>query len=103
SVGTLVPLVAVQTVEASAAAIYYLDHSTMVTAALFILADLIGKQRGKVADRLTVGRPVTQPVLLGFGFVIAAVAAIGMPPLSGFIAKIWLLKATFNSEYGVVF
>ncbi|KAF7774477.1 multicomponent K+:H+ antiporter subunit D [Pseudoalteromonas citrea] len=103
SVGTLVALVAVQTVEASAAAIYYLVHSTMVTAALFILADLIGRQRGKVADRITVGRPVTQPILLGFGFVIAAVAAIGMPPLSGFIAKIWLLKATFNSEYGIVF
>ena len=53
SVGTLVALVAVQTVEATSAAIFYLVHSTLVTAALFLLADLIGRQRGKVADRIT--------------------------------------------------
>lgn len=103
SVGTLVALVAVQTVEASSAAIYYLVHSTLVTAALFILADLIGRQRGKVTDRITAGIPVAQPMLLGFCFLIAAVAVIGMPPLSGFIGKVWLLKATLNAEYTIVF
>ncbi|MBU2872352.1 monovalent cation/H+ antiporter subunit D [Colwellia sp. E2M01] len=103
SVGTLVALVTVQTVEASSVAIYYLVHSTLVTAALFILADLIGHQRGKVADRITAGTPVSQPMLLGICFLIAAVAVIGMPPLSGFIAKIWLLKATWETEYGVIF
>jgi multicomponent K+:H+ antiporter subunit D len=35
--------------------------------------------------------------------LIAAVAVIGMPPLSGFIGKVWLLKATLNAEYTVVF
>jgi len=103
SVGTLVALVAVQTAEASAAAIYYLVHSTLVTAALFILADLIARQRGKVADRITAATPVHQPMLLGVCFLIAAVAVIGMPPLSGFIGKVWLLKATLNAEYTFVF
>jgi multicomponent K+:H+ antiporter subunit D len=103
SVGTLVALVAVQTVEASSAAIYYLVHSTLVTAALFLLADLIARQRGNVADRITAGPPVSQPRLLGVCFLIAAVAVIGMPPLSGFIGKVWLLKATLNAEYTVVF
>jgi multicomponent K+:H+ antiporter subunit D len=103
SVGTLVALVAIQTLEASSAAIYYLVHSTLVTAALFLLADLIGRQRGKVADRITVGPPVAQPRLLGICFFIAAVAVIGMPPLSGFIGKVWLLKATLNAEYSLVF
>ncbi|GHE85768.1 monovalent cation/H+ antiporter subunit D [Thalassotalea profundi] len=103
SVGTLVALVTVQTVEASSAAIYYLVHSTLVTAALFILADLIGRQRGKVADRITVGTPVSQPKLLGTCFIIAAVAVIGMPPLSGFIGKVWLLKSTVNYEYSFIF
>ena len=103
SVGTLVALVAVQTVEASSAAIYYLVHSTLVTAALFLLADLIGRQRGKVADRITAGPPVSQPGLLGVCFLIAAVTVMGMPPLSGFIGKVWLLKATLNAEYTVVF
>jgi len=103
SVGTLVALVAVQTIEASSAAIYYLVHSTLVTAALFILADLIGRQRGETSDRITVGLPVYQPRLLGVCFLIAGIAVIGMPPLSGFIGKIWLLKATLNLEYTMVF
>ncbi|PKH86577.1 monovalent cation/H+ antiporter subunit D [Colwellia sp. Bg11-28] len=103
SVGTLVALVAVQTVEASSAAIYYLVHSTLVTAALFILADLIGRQRGNVADRITAGPPLSQPRLLGVCFLIAGIAVIGMPPLSGFIGKVWLLKATLNAEYTFVF
>ncbi len=103
SVGTLVALVAVQTVEASAAAIYYLVHSTLVTAALFLLADLIGRQRGDIVDHISAGPAVAQPRLLGVCFLIAAVAVIGMPPLSGFIGKVWLLKATLNAEYTVVF
>ncbi|TYK66468.1 monovalent cation/H+ antiporter subunit D [Colwellia echini] len=103
SVGTLVALVTIQTVEASSAAIYYLVHSTLVTAALFLLADLIGRQRGKVADRITAGTPVAQPALLGVCFLIAAIAVIGMPPLSGFIGKVWLLQATLNTEYSMVF
>lgn len=103
SVGTLVALVAVQSVEASSAAIYYLVHSTLVTAALFILADLIGRQRGDIADRIIAGPAVSQPRLLGICFLIAGIAVIGMPPLSGFIGKVWLLKATLNAEYTFVF
>lgn len=102
SVGTLVALVAIQTIEASSAAIYYLVHSTLVTAALFILADLIGRQRGSVADRISAGPPVSQPRLLGICFFIAALAVIGMPPLSGFISKVWLLKATIGAPYSFV-
>lgn len=103
SVGTLVALVAVQTVQSSAAAIFYLVHSTLVTAALFILADLIGRQRGEVVDQIRSGPPITQVRLLGCCFLIAGIAVIGMPPLSGFIGKIWLLKATLNAGYAMVF
>lgn len=103
SVGTLVVLVAVQTIESTAAAIYYLVHSTLVTAALFLLAGLIGAQRGDVADRITAGPPILQPRLLGVCFLVAGVAVIGMPPLSGFIAKVWLLKTTLNLEFTMVF
>jgi len=103
SVGTLVALVAVQTVESSAAAIYYLVHSTLVTAALFLLAGLIGAQRGNTADRISAGPPMLQARLLGICFLVAGVAVIGMPPLSGFIAKVWLLETTLNLEYTMVF
>lgn len=103
SVGTLVALVAVQTIEATASAIYYLVHSTLVTAALFLLADLIGQQRPNVYDRITAGPAIKQAKLLGCCFLIAAIAVIGMPPFSGFIGKIWLLQSTLDAEYAIVF
>lgn len=103
SVGTLVALVALQNVNATAALLYYLVHSTLVCAALFLLADLIATQRGKVADRLVAGRSVKQPFLLGVCFIIAALTVVGMPPLSGFVGKIWILKATLNSEQALLF
>lgn len=93
SVGTLVSLVALQTELSAAAALYYTVHSTLVTAALFLLADLIANQRGKAADRLVSGRRVIQPVLLGFMFVLAAITVAGLPPFSGFIGKLMLLQA----------
>ncbi len=103
SVGTLVALVSIQTLQASAAAIYYLAHSTLVTAALFLLADLIGRQRGDISDRISAGPKPLQPRLLGVCFLIVGVAVIGMPPLSGFIGKVWLLKATIDAQYTFVF
>ncbi|MGO3299759.1 MAG: monovalent cation/H+ antiporter subunit D [Pseudoalteromonas sp.] len=103
SVGTLVALVAIQDESATAALLYYLVHSTLVCAALFLIADLIARQRGKVSDRLVAGRAVAQPFLLGICFLVAALAVIGMPPLSGFIGKIWVLKTTLNNEQALWF
>ena len=37
------------------ASLYYLVHSTLVGAALFLLADLLGEHRGALADRLVPG------------------------------------------------
>jgi len=81
----------------------WLVHSTLVTAALFLLADLIATQRGKAGDRLVGGRAVKQPFLLGACFIIAGLTVIGMPPLSGFVGKILILKTTLNSEQALVF
>ncbi|ATC94077.1 monovalent cation/H+ antiporter subunit D [Pseudoalteromonas tunicata] len=96
SVGTLVAAVAMHSVMATAAALYYIIHSTVLVAALFLLAELIGLQRGKTADRLVPARAVTQPLLLGSCFIIASLGVIGMPPLSGFIGKIWFLEAALE-------
>jgi multicomponent K+:H+ antiporter subunit D len=103
SVGTLVALIALQNVTATAALLYYVVHSTLITAALFLLADLIAKQRGKVADRFAPGRAVTQPYLLGACFIFAALTVIGMPPLSGFVGKIWILKSTLSAGQAPLF
>lgn len=93
SVGTLLVAVALQSPEATAAGLYYLVHSTLVCAALFLIADLIGQQRGKAGDRFVVSRRVRQPALLEVMFFIAAMTVAGIPPFSGFVGKVLVLQA----------
>ncbi len=93
SVGSLIAVLALGSAEALAAVLYYCLHSTLIAAALFLLADLIAVQRGTVQDRLVAGRPLQQAWLLGILFFVSALVVVGMPPLSGFAAKIWLLQA----------
>lgn len=93
SVGTLLAGVALNTEAALAASFYYLIHSTWICGALFLLANLIQRQRGDLGDRITKGPRMAQSVLLGSLFFIAAVSVIGLPPLSGFIGKLLLLSA----------
>ncbi len=93
SVGTMLAGIGLFNVEGITATLYYLPHTTLVTAGLFLLADLIIRQRGTSGDHFGVGPPLTQPTPLGVLFFLGAVAAAGMPPLSGFIGKLLLLKA----------
>ncbi len=93
SVGTLLAVIALERENATAAALYYLLHSTLISAGLFLLADLIARQRGKVGDRLVPGRGLGQNRLLGALFFIGAIAVIGMPPLAGFVGKALMLSA----------
>ncbi len=93
SVGTLIAGVGLLSVESMAASLYYLMHSTLITGGLFLLADIIVRQRGDVGSELRTGPTVTQPLLLSTMFFIGALAVVGLPPLSGFIGKLLLLQS----------
>jgi multicomponent K+:H+ antiporter subunit D len=93
SVGTLVALVALQTPASASAVLFYTVHSTLVCAALFLIADLVANQRGKAGDRLVPGRRIGQPILLGSMFLIAVLSVTGIPPFSGFVGKLMILQA----------
>jgi multicomponent K+:H+ antiporter subunit D len=94
SVGSMLAAVAVGTTEALAAALFYLVHSTLVVAALFVLSDLIARQRGADhADRLVPGPALNQPALLGVAFLVGAATLAGMPPSSGFLGKVMILHS----------
>jgi multicomponent K+:H+ antiporter subunit D len=101
SVGTLVAALARPTVEGAAAAIWYLPHSTVAGAALFLVADLVRERRGPAGDRLSAAPPFRGEVALGLLFFAAAVAMAGMPPLSGFLGKLLILDATRGSPLQV--
>ena len=94
SVGTLLLAIAMQREAATAAALYYMIHTTLVTGALFLLADLISKQRGKAEDRYVIARNMPHAKLFGIAFFIAALIVVGLPPLSGFVGKVLILQAT---------
>ena len=93
SVGTLLLAFAIRTPEATAAGLLYLVHSTLITGALFLIADMIGQQRGKAFDRFVVARRAYQPALLGVCFFIAALSVAGLPPFSGFLGKLVILQS----------
>ena len=97
SVGTLLIAFSLRSVEASAAGMYYLIHSTLITAGLFLVADMIGQQRGKALDRFVMARRVQQPALLGAMFFFCAIAVAGLPPLSGFLGKLVILQAAHSA------
>ncbi|WP_394182655.1 monovalent cation/H+ antiporter subunit D [Marinomonas posidonica] len=97
SSGSLLACAAINSVEATSAALYYMVHSTLASAALFLLADLISRQRGQAEDRFVKSRMFTQPKLMGFAFAIVALSLVGMPPFSGFVGKVMILQATQSS------
>ena len=91
SMGTVFLAISAFTPQSSAAALYYILHSTLATAALFLVADLVARRRAHV--RLTDTAACAQTGLIGALFMAAAVAIAGMPPLSGFIGKLLILDA----------
>jgi multicomponent K+:H+ antiporter subunit D len=102
SLGTLMLAVAIGSEEALAASLYYLAHSTLVTAALFLLADLIASQRSPLSDELEPGEEVDQPTLLGGLFLVLCISVAGLPPFSGFFGKLMILHSTATTPLIVV-
>jgi multicomponent K+:H+ antiporter subunit D len=94
SVGTILAGVGLFTPQAMSAALYYMVHSTLVMAALFLLVELVASQRGDAEDRLQPAAPVAQPVLLGLMTLLGAASAAGLPPLPGFMGKLMILESS---------
>ena len=94
SMGTVFLAISAFTPATISAALYYILHSTLATAALFLVADLVARRRTHV--RLSDPAPLAQSGLIGALYMAAAIALAGMPPLSGFIGKLLILDAFRN-------
>jgi multicomponent K+:H+ antiporter subunit D len=101
SVGSILVAMGLFSAAAWSAGLYYLLHSTLVVAALFLLVDVVAAQRGSAGDALVSGPRVAQPALLGGLLVLAAASAAGLPPLPGFIGKLMLLQAVSPHGWAV--
>ncbi len=96
SAGTLLAAFGLGGAEAFAAGLYYLAHTTFAAAALFLLGGVLINARGTTEDRLVAGPALPRAQLLGGLFLLVALAASGMPPLSGFIGKWLILQASLD-------
>ncbi|RZT36887.1 monovalent cation/H+ antiporter subunit D [Cupriavidus agavae] len=104
SVGMLLAGTSLQTYDAWAAVLYYLPSTTLCTAALFLLAGALDTRQEPADPALerpagkAGGRAVKRPGMRMEGalFLVAIVTAIGLPPMSGFIGKTMLLRATLG-------
>ena len=112
SSGTLLAVMTMDNAAVTGGALFYLVSSTLAVCALFLLIELI--ERGRVAgadvlavtaDALAEGAEDPEPVgvaipttmaILGGGFVACALLLAGLPPLTGFAAKVIMLAAMFH-------
>jgi multicomponent K+:H+ antiporter subunit D len=101
SVGTIVVALGLGGAPAWSGALYYMLNSTLIIAALFLLAELVAAQRGMAADRLEPAGAVAQPVLLGLMLLLAAASIAGLPPLPGFLGKLMILQAAAPHAWAV--
>jgi multicomponent K+:H+ antiporter subunit D len=90
SMGTLLVAVGLSGTAGLAAALYYAIQSTIVSAALFLLAGVLRWDADAPAKPLRAPDP---PLLLAGLYFLLAIAMVGMPPLAGFVGKLLILDA----------
>jgi multicomponent K+:H+ antiporter subunit D len=97
SVATILIGVGVNTQASLSASLYYLIHSTITAAGLFLWADCMVRARGNANDSLVASPPTPYGTLIGGIFMLFALSVASMPPLPGFVGKVALLMAVFQS------
>ncbi len=99
SAGTLLTALGLGSPAATAAAFYYLPHSTFAAGAAFLVVERIARARAAPAAPdephylVSEAERVRDAAWVGALFFAAALAIAGLPPGSGFIGKALLLDA----------
>lgn len=93
SMGTLLVSIGLFDEAGLSAGLYYLVHSTLAGASLFLIAGAVLEQRGAASDRLIPAPAMGGETLLAGLFFLTAIALVGLPPLSGFLGKVMILEA----------
>src|SRR5690625_4036513 len=88
--------------DAISGSIYYLVHDMIIKTALFLLVGAIAYVAG-TSDLRKMNGLINHYPLLGWLLFLAAFVLAGIPPFSGFIGKVLLLKgALAEGEIGIV-
>lgn len=95
SMGMVMVSISLFSPEGIAAALYYIIHSTLAGGALFLVVDLV--RTGRANLDLTTQPPVAGNALTAALFFVGAIAMAGLPPLSGFLGKLLVLNAAYET------
>jgi multicomponent Na+:H+ antiporter subunit D len=90
-IGYILLGVALASEAGHAATLFYTLHHIIVKANLFLIAAMVWRLTGSYDLRQIGGLYRYRPVL-GVLFLIPALSLVGIPPLSGFWAKLWVLQ-----------
>ncbi len=96
SMGMVMVTISLFTPASTAAALYYIVHSTFAAAALFLIVDMV--KSGRTDLRLVPMPSIGGAVLVSALFFTSAIAMAGLPPLSGFLGKLLVLDASFATD-----
>jgi len=87
---------------ALASAVFFTFHVSVAKSALFLVSGVVGRLQGTFDLKKLGGLYRARPAL-ALLFLIPALSLAGLPPLSGFFAKLGLLQAGLaQSQYGIV-
>lgn len=99
SVGTLLVGISINTLHSMLGSLYYLIHSTLLAAGMFLLSDLISRARGAHKEKIEPSSSFARLEVLGFFYFFGAIALAGMPPLSGFFGKLMILQSALDHSF----
>ncbi len=100
-IGYMVMGLGLFTVAGVAAAVFFTIHQIVVKTALFLTAGLVEHVGG--SSRLNrVGGLATSAPVVGVLFLVAALSLAGIPPMSGFVAKLSVIEAGVGSRVWLV-
>ena len=118
SSGTLMAAIGLNQAQVTSGALFYLANSTLAGAAFFMLIEMIERSRAPGenhpadwflpheidqgddpldADVEIIGRPIeAATAFLGLAFILCGLLLAGLPPISGFFAKLSLLTGVIS-------
>lgn len=103
SAGTMLAAIGTGTAAGIAAGIFYMSQATLAAAAMFAACGAVAAQRNEAGDALRPGPQLRLAAATGTVFFVAAVAIVGLPPLSGFVAKALLIEAVLVLDHAASF
>lgn len=86
---------------ALAGAVYFIVHVAVAKATLFLISGVMERVRGTFDLKKLGGFYIASPFLAVL-FLVAALSLAGLPPLSGFFAKLSLVQAGLELNQGVI-